>query len=215
MRDRDLPTPHGPDHREADEFAFGRPPVSAWVAALSVAIMLFIAGGFIKTYQRLEAMREEHRREISDLREAVRRLQAAAGARPASTIQPLPDAPRSSLRPDPEGPIPPATTTAASVARSGLPVNPRSRTALARRGGPDDPAEPQRQVVALAPTRRRVLIEGGRDRDTATGARLRLYRNGIWIGDLRVEDVYDNQSSCEVIHALHDPVIGDVARPDR
>lgn len=51
-----------------DPSPYGRPSVSAWIAVAAVAMAIFVAGGYIKTYLQMEALREESRREIQDLR---------------------------------------------------------------------------------------------------------------------------------------------------
>ena len=41
------------------DFPYAKPPVSAWIAVASVALAVFVLGGFIKTYRQLESLREE------------------------------------------------------------------------------------------------------------------------------------------------------------
>lgn len=78
-----------PEGEEELYTTYGRPSVSAWVAAASVAFAFFLLGGFIKTYRQLESLREESRREIAELRESVRRLQTVQPPQPtASRAQP-------------------------------------------------------------------------------------------------------------------------------
>ncbi len=68
------------------------------------------------------------------------------------------------------------------------------------------------QVVSVSAANRRIMIEGGRDVDLVEGARLELCRDGRWIADLRVQDVFGNQSLCEVLHATVTPQPGDTIR---
>ncbi|MCD8351512.1 MAG: hypothetical protein LUC93_12970 [Planctomycetaceae bacterium] len=100
MRQR-LPIPRRPTRDpEGDEelyTTYGRPSVSAWVAAAAVAFAFFLLGGFIKTYRQLESLREESRREIAELRESVRRLQIvqpsqSTAGRTQPRFTPLPQA---------------------------------------------------------------------------------------------------------------------------
>lgn len=63
---------------------YGRPSVSAWVAAAAVAFAFFILGGFIKTYRQLETLQEESRYEVAQLRETIRRLRDELGRPQAS-----------------------------------------------------------------------------------------------------------------------------------
>ncbi|MCC8167665.1 MAG: hypothetical protein LIQ31_16380, partial [Planctomycetes bacterium] len=89
-----------PDTDE-DHFTYGRPSLPSWIAAAAVAFAFFLLGGFIKTYQQLEALKEESRREISELRESMRRLQAQGqtAVRPtAPRLTPLPPADRRDTR---------------------------------------------------------------------------------------------------------------------
>ncbi len=83
--------------------------------------------------------------------------------------------------------------------------NEESRQIIAGSGTPS-------QVVSVSGVNRRVMIEGGRDVGINEGLRLELCRDGRWIGDLRVLDVFDNQSSCEVLHATLAPLPGDTIR---
>lgn len=80
-----------------------------------------------------------------------------------------------------------------------------TRALLSPSGGPC-------QVISVSGGNKRIMIEGGRDLSLTEGARLELCRDGRWIGDLRVVDVFDNQSSCEVLHATHPPEPGDTVR---
>lgn len=82
---------------------------------------------------------------------------------------------------------------------------PASRSLMTPAGSPS-------QVVSVSGANRRVMIEGGRDVDLAEGARLELCRDGRWIADLRVQDVFSNQSLCEVLHATNTPQPGDTIR---
>lgn len=63
-----------------DPFPYERPHLSAWIAAVAVAFSFFLLGGFIKTYRQLDALREESRKEIQELRDMIKKLQPQAGA---------------------------------------------------------------------------------------------------------------------------------------
>lgn len=216
-RDRDAPA----------HFPYGRPSVSAWVAAASVAFAVFLLGGFIKTYRQLDLLREESRLEIAELRNAMRLLQArlsAVPAAPAPARSRLPsindtaaarqERPQSAPVPAP----PPRFEPLVPVASVPQPEDdglryqwgrtsgaPASRALVTVTGG-------QSQVVSVSGENKRVMIEGGRDVELAEGARLELCRDGRWIADLRVQDVFGNQSLCEVLHATHPPRPGDTVR---
>ncbi len=92
--------PREPEDDPGDRlFTYGRPSTPAWIAAAAVAFAFFLLGGFIKTYRQLEALRDESRQEIADLREAIRRLQAQATstapirpATPLAHLEPIPPA---------------------------------------------------------------------------------------------------------------------------
>lgn len=260
-----------PERDEELYATYGRPSVSAWVAAAAVAFAFFLLGGFIKTYRQLEGLREESRREIAELRESVRRLQThpvtqAASPRTSVRITPLPQAVRRersvevrSVPPAPAPVAPPIQTAVpayspqlqlqptpsssmASVAlpsreptrqpargeTSGLleeamlyerqqnqPKAPRYQ--VGRRGDGDtgqllSPSGGVCQVVSVSNAQKRIMVEGGRDLRLGEGERLELVRDGRWIADLRVVDVFDNQSSCEVLHATLAPEPGDTIR---
>ncbi len=211
--------------REDEElYAYGRPSVSAWVAALAVAFSFFVLGGFIKTYMQLESLREESRREIRDLKSAIDSLQLSA--QPVAVRQPqkrvslLPPAPRSSSRlsdPVPASP-PPAREFLAEIDEE----NPRltysiGRSSRREEGGygalrPHEEEAASCQVVAVNSAQKVLMVEGGRNRGLEPGSRLELSRRGRWIGDLRVTNVFETMSSCEVLHATVNPEPGDVVR---
>ncbi len=226
-------------------FPYGRPSVSAWVAAASVAFAVFLLGGFVKTYRQLDQLQEESRREIADLRDSLRRLQSRLAAAPAAARSRLPSIGAAAR---------PAQTAGGPQqgAPSGVPdpqTDPRYRLRPERAANAnestvaalpsfDDPEQQQRgiryewgrtsgakpsrmletaggapsQVVSVSGANRMVMIEGGRDLNLAEGARLELVRDGKWIADLRVQDVFGNQSSCEVLHATMTPQPGDTVR---
>jgi hypothetical protein len=218
--------------KEEPIVTYGRPSVSSWVAAAAVAFAFFVLGGFIKTYGQLENLREESRREIGDLRDSVRQLHAqlALGGgremRPVAQgyrIQPLPPARRDRLpRQDGwEAPsvlqrMPDSGLTSGFDSydeqneskprvQFGRSSNEESRQIIGVSGTPC-------QVVSVSGVNKRVMIEGGRDVSLIEGMRLELCRDGRWIGDLRVLDVFDNQSSCEVLHTTLAPEPGDTIR---
>lgn len=83
---------------------------------------------------------------------------------------------------------------------------PRDERLLNPGGGP-------LQVISVANDRKRVMVEGGRDIGLTEGTRLELRRGDHWAGDLRVVEVFDNQSACDVLNAAVAPQPGDtVAR---
>ncbi len=274
--------PYRRQTREAEEdpedrhFTYGRPSAPAWIAAAAVAFAFFLLGGFIKTYRQLDALRDESRQEIAELREAVRRLQAqstsTAPVRPSaplSQLETLPSPPfrndrparsarversrdtRQAYRPDPRfpsteplNPIPanralpgvrpansPPPASAGDLALQNLPAgigfapdgeDLRRMSPPARNGNaPTDdlahsPAGGGYRVVSISNAQKRVMVEGGRDLGLGEGARLELIRDGRWIADLRVVDVFANQSSCEVLQASLNPEPGDtIRRPAR
>lgn len=282
--------------------SYGRPSVSAWIAAAAVAFAFFLLGGFIKTYRQLEGLREESRREISELRDSMRRLQnnsssgggatgrigarvaamppASRRERPQAPAQqsapPQPSAPQLPVEQAPESVVPPAErpvrqaeaqpirqpeqraavpdfsetlqptpsssmTTVAVSAREparapvvaaqpdpdlleeamryeyeeNLPKRPRYQ--VGRKGDGDTgqlltATGDQCQVVSVSAVQKRLIVEGGRNLRLGAGERLELCRDGRWIADLRVLDVFDYQSSCEVLHATLAPEPGDTVR---
>ncbi|MCD7897394.1 MAG: hypothetical protein LUG50_12085 [Planctomycetaceae bacterium] len=250
-----------PDTDE-EHLTYGRPSLPSWIAAAAVAFAFFLLGGFIKTYQQLEALKVESRREISELREAMRRLQAqsqTAVRQPMSRLVPLPPAERRDSRgyydytrqayqdaPVSRPPLPTPASSPPSVAGAAGPsgagtggpaVRPRDFAAVRPDllGATDDERDRPRyqigrrspddgsgilttlaggscQVVSVSTTHNRIMVEGGRDIGLAEGARLELVRNGRWIADLRILDVFDNQSACEVLHATQQPQPGDIVR---
>lgn len=68
------------------------------------------------------------------------------------------------------------------------------------------------EVVAVNNSQKRLMAEGGRDVGLELGARLELSRQGRWIGDLRVLEVFDSMSACEVLHSTQTPEPGDTVR---
>ncbi len=68
------------------------------------------------------------------------------------------------------------------------------------------------EVVAVNNAQKRLMTEGGRDVGLELGARLELSRQGRWIGDLRVLEVFDSMSACEVLHSTQPPEPGDTVR---
>lgn len=234
-RDRDLE----PERERGEPLVtYGRPSVSSWVAAAAVAFAFFVLGGFIKTYRQLEDLQEESRREIDNLEDSVRmlrsRLETGMAEAPQSyRVQPLPPPRRSErdvqndrdIRNDRASALPAGAPRmpdpgllseferygAAEEAdfrprvQFGRRSNEASRQLLTSSGTPC-------QVVSVSGVNKRLMIEGGRDVSLAEGARLELCRDGRWIGDLRVVDVFDNQSSCEVLHVTAAPEPGDTVR---
>ena len=218
------------DYRDSDldEFDYSRPSLSAWVAVGAAAVAVFMAGGLVKTYRQLEEVREENRKEIQELRQTVRTLResgqvvvpnSGTRGRPPRT-QPLPGTsrptgarPRSDaaaarpIRPPSAGaePIPSLPDTQSGEDKGGTKVS-------FGRKSPEDPYAALRanlQVISVSNDHKRVIIEGGRNIEIAEGARLKITRAGAWIGDLRVLDVYADQSACEIIHATRQPAPGD------
>ncbi len=65
-----------------DEEDFGRtyrrPSLSAWVAALSFAVTVFMVGGYVYAYKYLKQVTAESRQEIRELRQALQALQKQA-----------------------------------------------------------------------------------------------------------------------------------------
>lgn len=68
------------------------------------------------------------------------------------------------------------------------------------------------QVISVSNGNKRLMIEGGRDLGLVEGGRLELCRDGRYIGELRILDVFDIQSSCEVFHSSVEPRPGDTVR---
>ncbi|MDR3078405.1 MAG: hypothetical protein LBV15_06550 [Planctomycetota bacterium] len=207
---------------EGEFFPFGRPPASAWIAAGAVAFALFVLGGFIRTNRQLENLREESQREIRDLRAQMESLRGqgvpdAARRQLSRRVVPLPIAserkdepgegrpPAARPPPDPGRPTPPET--AAAPAES-----PRSRPSyeFGRRSAEAAPNATPLQVLSVS--QKRLMIDGGRNANLSGGARLELSRNGRWIGDLRITDVYDSMAVCEILHSTLPPRPGDTAR---
>ena len=233
-RDRERDGDVDEDRDAVPSFPYGRPSVSAWVAAAAVALAVFLLGGFIKTYRQLEQLQEDSRQEISELRDSIRRLQAQQAAAPAQARNRLPSlgtaarmerdqaaaasqqAPRTQLRSEHAGNASESTIAALPSFDDPEPRGIRyqwgrtsgaqaSRTLATASGGPS-------QVVSVSGANKRIMIEGGRDVNLVEGARLELCRDGRWIADLRVQDVFGNQSSCEVLHATQPPQPGDTVR---
>lgn len=239
--------------REESLLTYGRPSVSAWIAAAAVAFAFFVLGGFIKTYRQLESLREESRQEMAELRETIRRLREdravvgpAAGGYQPPRFQALPPARRDyyeEQRPAAPQPQGYGETRQEPVRRSGLrpepaPTAPHSARPAADPGYLDQFVEPaierpryqlgrtyesgeERligagggacQVISVSNDRKRLIVEGGRDLGLNEGARLELCRDGRWTADIRIVDVYDSQSSCEVLHATVPPQPGDTIR---
>ncbi len=212
----------------ADNFAYGRPSTSAWIAAAAVAFAVFILGGFIKTYHQLETLKEESRREIRDLKAVVESLRdnppnpaATPGnlamARPIQRpSMALPPASRASREaqgafPQPERPSLPEIDE--ERPRLSYSVGRSSR----REGGYGKPLAEQQdhgpfQVVSVNNTQKRLMVEGGKNIGLGEGSRLGLSRQGKWIGDLRVLEAFDTMSVCEFVHATLPPEPGDVVR---
>ncbi len=218
----------GPDRdrgRDTDvqrHFPYGRPSVSSWIAAASVAFAVFLLGGFIKTYRQLETLEADSRREIASLRDAVRRLQTERFAAPAAERRraAAPYAESAAPAPLPPAPRPPALSPAGGAlsAFEGAGGQDGVRYQWGRTSGAPESrmlktaSGAESQVVSVSAANRRIMIEGGRDVDLVEGARLELCRDGRWIADLRVQDVFGNQSLCEVLHATVTPQPGDTIR---
>ncbi|MCC8180493.1 MAG: hypothetical protein LIP23_06250 [Planctomycetes bacterium] len=227
-----------PDDPPEDDFPYAKPSVSAWVTAAAVALAVFVLGGFIKTYRQLDALREESRREINDLRSQVETLKNGATMAiqpPAreSRIAPLPQArqrlPRQPDRqlernssqpaePQPRIHIPEIDDTERgltySFGRSSRPSQLAQASAGLQPGaGSVSPSSPYRcQVIAVNNVQKRLMVEGGENVGLNVGSRLELSRQGRWIGDLRVLEVFDNLAACEVLHATLPPEPGDIVR---
>lgn len=57
------------------------------------------------------------------------------------------------------------------------------------------------RVLVSQPRQRRIMIDLGREADIETGSRFTLWRNGLYIGEVRVKTVFDAMSACEVTSA--------------
>lgn len=222
------------DYRDSDldEFDYGRRPSgSAWLAVLAVAFGFFMAGGFIKTYRELEEARESHKKEVQELRQTIKALQHpsgvdnthSSGAAPRGA-RPLPQASRvrQRLRPESEAARRTVSTrppsgesgTSSLYRESEGEDEERPKVVIGRRS-PEDAFASQRanmQVISVSTAQKRVMIEGGRDMGITAGERFGLYRSGKWIGDVRVVDVYDDKSACEVLPSTQTPEPGDRVR---
>lgn len=211
--------------RDLDDFPYRRPAVSSWIAAIAVAFAFFTLGGFIKTYRQLESLREESRREIEDLRQHLRRLQAARASPGAPeprrrVYEALPEVPGGSRRPGEAGrgsasSRPDAADRPFDLSRYALTGESRSRGKLNLEIGNRSPETPAGladcRVISTA-GQKTVMVEGGRDVGRGERTRLALYRGGTWIADVRVSEVFDNMASCEVLHFTLPPEPGDRVR---
>lgn len=211
---------HDPD---LDDFPYKRPAVASWIAAIAVAFAFFTLGGFIKTYRQLESLREESRREIEELRQNLKRLQstrqAAAPERPRrQDLSSLPAAKEWPTRDAgaPPRSVPRPNSAALDLSRLAMEQGEtKSRSGVSLEIGnksPDDPlALLQKQVISVSAPKM-VMVEGGRDMGRAERMRLALYRSGSWIADVRVTEVFDTMSSCEILHSTTPPQPGDSVR---
>lgn len=68
------------------------------------------------------------------------------------------------------------------------------------------------QVVSVSRDKKRLLIEGGRDVGMERGMGLEFSRNGRSMGEVKVIEVYGNQSVGEVVRAAVVPQPGDTVR---
>jgi hypothetical protein len=214
-------------NRDEEEFAsYAKPPVSAWVAGLAVAFAFFVMGGFIKTYLQLEALREESRHEIRELKAAIETIRSAPNApssrQPQKRIALLPQASRTRAIDAPlaSSPSAPGRPLLADIEDERTRPNgvTYSIGRSTRRAGDGYGAvvgereKPVCQVVAVNSAQKLIMVEGGLDQGLSSGARLELSRAGRWIGDLRVVDVFETMSSCEVLLSTIMPEPGDVVR---
>lgn len=211
---------------DLDDFPYRRPAISSWIAAAAVAFAFFTLGGFIKTYRQLEALREESRQEIEELRRNVKRLQAQPSApaparRPAFEVDRLPDvAPRrnaATRRPDAGGeggsPLRPARAAPdlSRMAALDKETEKRGVNVVFGNRNPDGGIPEASQVISVSAPKT-LMVEGGRDLGRRERDRLALYRDGNWIADIRVVEVFDTMSSCEILLSTSPPQPGDSAR---
>lgn len=214
------------DPEADDPFPYDRPHISSWVATAAVAFAIFVLGGFVKTYAQLETLRRESQREIRELRTMIEHLNTAASAAGKNAprarsvrgvLLPRANRPEQS-RPPAAAPSPPPLPEAPP--RQAVPLPPPLPDLEERRGGityeigrrsqPQARRE-QQQIIAVG-AHKRVIVEGGRDIGMEEGGRLELSRDGRWIGDLRIAEVHDSMSVCEVVHSTQAPRPGDVWR---
>jgi hypothetical protein len=180
------------------------------MAAGAVAFAFFVLGGFVKTYWQLENLREESRREIQELRASLAALrgQPAAGPRPGG-MSPLPPARRTYFPGRPIG----SGGEARAAPETRPPPAEREGALAFRRLGDGTAAEAAASFQVISVSEKRLLVEGGRSAGFSEGMRLELSRNGRWIADSRIIEIFDSMSVCEILHATQPPLPGDSARP--
>ncbi|MDR0363351.1 MAG: hypothetical protein LBJ46_11825 [Planctomycetota bacterium] len=214
---------------------YRRPSVSAWIAAVAVAIAVFVLGGYIKTYRLYESFKVEAEAELQKVRAELTEGRAMLATRETTktgTPAPTSKSPASSsvksippalgVRPEPvKPPTEPAIPSASD--QSGETSSQRRPTVTAdsglsslfigvRKKQSNAGTLLKLQVIAVDNEQKQVLIEGGLDRAFAEGERLELMRNGRWFGDLRVIKVLDIMSACEVLMSTSIPEPGDLVR---
>lgn len=69
------------------------------------------------------------------------------------------------------------------------------------------------EIIVFNPEKQLVMVNLGRNRGAEVGRRFTLWRDGAYLGDVRVQRVFANMSACEIITALDKEVrVGDIAR---
>ncbi|MDR1612317.1 MAG: hypothetical protein LBT97_05975 [Planctomycetota bacterium] len=229
------------DHREDDgerSSPYGSPTTAAWIAFIAVAVMLFVVGGYIKSYREFDAYKAKSRiqilklnQELKDLRTATRERTherppaAARSEEPHPEITDLTPSIRRNNHALSSPPTPPPAVNAPSGAddipegrqQSSRPgITAESGLSILFAGGRKEIAAADQQarieIKAMDKDLKRVIVTGGRNRGFSEGRRLELSRNGRWIGDIRVVAISDVLSMCEILHYIARPEPGDAVR---
>jgi hypothetical protein len=101
--------------------------------------------------------------------------------------RPIPEAERSQAHPAPEAPARATTVMAAAPVKG--------------------------RVIVSQPRQKRLMLDVGGADEVQPGMRFTLWRNGVYVGELRVETVFAGMSACEVVSVSGSGVrIGDAAR---
>ncbi|MFH0911532.1 MAG: hypothetical protein V1918_08535 [Planctomycetota bacterium] len=164
----------------------------AMLVILTLALLLYQVDSLQQQIRRLQADVEGIRTQLAQAqRPAVAPTAAAAipaeKPSPASLAQPSQN--------------PPDRAEAASSPTEGEKPSPEPTLIAAEPAAPLFPAGAQGKgrVLSVDPRQMRVMLSIGADQGLTRGQRYLLCRNGGYVGEVRVRDVYADMSACEIL----------------
>lgn len=191
------------------------PGASALVACFCAMATLLTLGGYIRTHllvrdqarridglleelraeRMLELQRQEERSTAIEQRLVALESRTESAGVPAGVKRKLTDFFAAEAREEALPPLPPKAEALPGTPAAGAEASAKMA-----------------EILSLDTANRRVAIDRGRRDGLAAGRQLAVYRGEAWLGDVRVETVYDDMAMCRIESANREFLIGDAVR---